>query len=87
MHILYKFSFYLPGYVCRKDTRVVQQVIILLPLLDLHDGLRTMVLYYCKTKTKQKNRNKPPIIPDVRLTERLNFVLQRLIFVCPQHVI
>ena len=71
MHILY--SFHLPGYVSRKDTRIVQLFILLLPLLNLYDGLRTMVLYYCKTK--KNNRNKPPLIPDVRLPGRLNFVL------------
>lgn len=53
MHTLYKFSLFLPGYVCRKGTRVVQLVILLLPLLNLNDGLRTMVLYYCKTKTTE----------------------------------
>ena len=38
MHILYKFNFHLPRYVCRKDTHVVQLVILLLPLFSLYES-------------------------------------------------
>ena len=55
MHIFIKLAFiYLVMYVGK--TRVFQLVTLLLPVLSLYDGLRTMVLYFCKTKTKNQQK-------------------------------